>query len=129
MPDDLKICSGQEQTSQWPNSLTSRNASLSFTITQFALFHDLAARVGTASAEHSDGNRSVWFENGRKVLDYIQSDNRCSAESFKDRLQEQGVLVNEDALIPLLTNMQSLSKQWRESVGKHGELVFYVDNC
>ena len=29
----------------------------------------------------------------------------------------------------LLTNMQSLSEQWRESVGGHGELVFYVDNC
>jgi hypothetical protein len=49
------------------------------------LLHDLAARVGTASDEHSYGdNTSVWFENGRKVLDYIQSDNRFNAESFKD---------------------------------------------
>jgi hypothetical protein len=50
-----------------------------------ALFRDLAARVGTASDEHSYGdNTSVWLENGRKVLDYIQSDNRFTAESFKD---------------------------------------------
>jgi hypothetical protein len=94
-----------------------------------ALFHDLAARVGTASDEHSYGdNTSVWFENGSQVLDYIRSDNRFNAESFKDSLEEQGILVGEDALVPLLTNMQSLSELWRESVRGHGELVFYVDN-
>lgn len=94
------------------------------------LLHDLAARVGTASDEHSYGeNTAVWFEDGKKILDYIQSDRRFNALSFKGSLEEQGVIVDEDALFPLLANMQSLSEQWRESVGGHGELVFYVDNC
>ncbi len=39
------------------------------------LLHDLAARVGTASDEHSYGeNTAVWFEDGKKILDYIQAD-------------------------------------------------------
>ena len=74
-------------------------------------------------------NTAVWFEDGKKILDYIQSDRRFNSLSFKDSLDEQGVTVDEDALFPLLANMQSLSEQWRESVGGHGELVFYVDNC
>lgn len=37
--------------------------------------------------------------------------------------------MDEDVLVPLLANMQSLAEQWRESVGEHGEFVFYVDNC
>ena len=48
---------------------------------------------------------------------------------FRNLLDEQGVIVDEEALVPLLTNMRSLSEQWRESVGEHGDLVFYVDNC
>jgi hypothetical protein len=94
------------------------------------LLHDLAARVGTASDEHNYGdNTAVWLENGRIVLDYVQSDPRFNAESFKDSLKEQGLLVEVDALIPLLANMQSLSGEWLDSIGEHGELVFYVDNC
>lgn len=94
------------------------------------LLHDLAARVGTASDEHGYGDTtSVWLENGKKVLAYIQSDKRFCACSFKDSLEEQGVFVDEDALVPLLVNMRNLSEEWRESVGEHGELVFYVDNC
>jgi hypothetical protein len=92
--------------------------------------HDLAARVGTASDEHNYGeNTAVWFEDGGKVLDYLHSDPRFNAESFKDSLEEQGVLVERDALIPLVANMRRLSAKWRDSIGKHGELVFYIDNC
>ena len=36
------------------------------------------------------------------LLDYIQSDGRFSALSFQDSLDEQGVIVDEDALVPLL---------------------------
>jgi hypothetical protein len=93
------------------------------------LLHDLAGRVGIASDELSHGeNTAVWFEDGTKILDYIQSDRRFNALSFKDSLEEQGMIVDEDTLFPLLANMQSLSEQWRDSVGGHGELVFYVDN-
>jgi hypothetical protein len=94
------------------------------------LLHDLAARVGTASDEHAYGdNQVVWLENGRKVLDYMEADERFSAASFKDSLEEQGIAVNRNDLITLIDNMRSLSKQWRTSIGKHGELVFYIDAC
>jgi hypothetical protein len=72
---------------------------------------------------------AVWFESGGKALDYVRSDHRFNPESFKDSLEEQGVFVERDALAPLLANMQSLSDEWRDSIGEHGELVFYVDNC
>jgi hypothetical protein len=90
-----------------------------------ALLRDLAATVSTASDELSYGeNTAVWFEDGKKMLDYVQSDRRFNGLSFKDSLEEQGVIVDEDALFPLLANMRSLSEQWKESMGGHGELVF-----
>ena len=88
------------------------------------LLHDLAARVGTASDEHEYGDKqAVWLENGRKVLDYMEADERFSAASFNDSMEEQGIAVNRNDLITLIDNMRSLSKQWRSSIGKHGELV------
>ena len=94
------------------------------------LLHELAARVGAASDEHGYGdNQVVWLENGRKVLDYMEADERFSAASFKDSMAEQGIAVNKNDLIALIDNMRSLSKQWRSSIGKHGELVFYIDAC
>jgi hypothetical protein len=50
-------------------------------------------------------------------------------ESFKRSLGKQGLLVEAGSLAPLLANMQSLSDDWRQSVGEHGGLMFYVDNC
>jgi hypothetical protein len=92
------------------------------------LLHDLAARVGTASEEHEyGGNQVVWLENGRKILDYMEADERFSAASFNDSMEEQGIAVNRNDLITLIGNMRSLSKQWRRSIGKHGELLFYID--
>jgi hypothetical protein len=94
------------------------------------LLHDLAARVGTASDEHEYGdNQVVWLENGRKIMDYMEADERFSANSFKDSMEEQGIAVNQNGLTTLLDNMRSLSKQWRSSIGEHGELVFYIDAC
>ena len=94
------------------------------------LLHDLAARVGTTSDEHEYGdNQVVWLENGRKVLDYMESDESFSAASFRDSMEEQGIAVNQNGLTTLIDNMRSLSKQWRGSIGKHGELVFYIDAC
>ena len=84
------------------------------------LLHDLAARVGTASDEH---------EYGSKVLDYIEADKRFDAASFKDSLEEQGVVTDQNHLTTLTANMRSLVKQWRSSIGERGELVFYIDAC
>jgi hypothetical protein len=97
------------------------------------LLHDLAARVGTASDEHNYGdNIAVWLEDGSRVLDYIETDRRFNAESFKDSLEEQGLPMNTDEvseLAALLHNMRSLASQWRNSSGERGELVFYIDAC
>ena len=94
------------------------------------LLHDLAARAGTASDEHEYGDKqAVWLENGRKVLDYMEADERFNAASFKDSMEEQAVVVNENDLASLIDNMRSLVKQWRTSLGEHGELVFYIDAC
>lgn len=94
------------------------------------LLHDLAARVGTASDEHEYGdNKSIWLEDGKKVLDYMEADERFDAASFKDSMEEQGVVINENDLTTLIDNMRSLSKQWRNSIGERGELVFCIDAC
>jgi hypothetical protein len=95
-----------------------------------ALLHDLAARVGTASDEHEYGdNKAVWLEDGNKVLDYVEADERFDAASFKDSMEEQGTAVNKNDLTTLIENMRSLVKQWRSSIGERGELVFYIDAC
>ena len=61
-----------------------------------ALLHDLAARVGTASDEHEYGdNKAVWLEDGNRVLDYMEADERFNAASFKDSMEEQGVRAGE----------------------------------
>ena len=95
-----------------------------------ALLHDLAARVGTPSDEHEYGdNKAVWFEHGNKVLDYMEADERFNAASFKDSMEEQGVVIDKNNLTTLIDNMRSLVGQWRSSIGEHGELVFYIDAC
>jgi hypothetical protein len=64
-----------------------------------ALLHDLAARVGTASDEHEYGdNKAVWLEDGNRVLDYMETDERFNAASFRDSLEEQGVVINKNDL-------------------------------
>ena len=94
------------------------------------LLHDLAARVSTASDEHEYGDKqAVWLENGRKVLDYMEADERFSAASFEDSMAEQGITVSKNDLIALIDNMRSLAKAVAESILERGELVFYIDAC
>jgi hypothetical protein len=94
------------------------------------LLHDLAARAGSASDDRDSGDYTrVWFEDGKKVLEYIERDERFNADSFFDSLDEQGVTVSKDDLTALLGNMRNLVPQWRGSAGEDGELVFYVDFC
>jgi hypothetical protein len=40
-----------------------------------------------------------------------------------------GITVSQNDLIALIDNMRGLSKQWRSSIGKRRELVFYIDAC
>jgi hypothetical protein len=37
------------------------------------------------------------------------------------------VVINKNDLSTLIENIRSLARQWRSSIGKHGELTFYVD--
>ena len=75
-----------------------------------ALLHDLAARVGTASDAHEYGdNKAVWLEDGGKVLDYMEADERFSAESFRDGMEEQGITVSRNDLLTLIDNMLLLA--------------------
>jgi len=79
------------------------------------LLHDLAARVGTVSDEHEYGdNKAVWLEDGNKVLDYMGADERFNAASFKDSLEEQGIVINQNDLSILIANMRGLVKQVAE---------------
>jgi hypothetical protein len=65
------------------------------------LLHDLAARVDAASEEHEYGeNTAVWLEDGKKVLDYVEADERFRAASFKASLEEQGIAVTKIRLTP-----------------------------
>ena len=57
----------------------------------------------------------------------MEADERFSAASLEDSMEEQGFAVNRNDLIALIDHMQSWSKQWRTSIGKRGELVFYID--
>jgi len=59
----------------------------------------------------------------------MEADARFSAASFNDSMEEQGIAVNRNDLLTVIDNMRSLSKQSRRSIGKHGELVFYIDAC
>jgi hypothetical protein len=95
-----------------------------------ALLHDIAPRVGTASDEHEYGdNKAIWLEEGTKVLDYMEADERFNAASFKESLEEQGIVINQNDLSALIDNMRGLVTQWRSSIGERGELVFYTDVC
>jgi hypothetical protein len=95
-----------------------------------ALLHDLAARAGTASDEHEYGdNTAVWFQDGNKVLDYMEAGERFNTASFKDSLAEQGIVINQNDLSTLIDNMWGLVNQRRNSIGEHGELIFYIDAC
>ena len=59
----------------------------------------------------------------------MEADERFNAASFRDSLEEQGIAVNKNDLTTLTDNMRSLANQWRNSIGEHGELVFYIDAC
>ena len=92
------------------------------------LLHDLAARVGTSSDEKTYGElTAIWFEDGKQILDYIETDSRFNSASFADSLEEQGDIVDKGDLESLVHNMKNSASAWRKSIGEHGELVFYID--
>lgn len=87
-----------------------------------------APREGTASDEHEDGDiRAIWLEDGNKILNYTEADERFNAASFRDGMEEQGVVIHKNDLTILIENRRTLARLWRRSIGEHGELVFYID--
>ena len=61
------------------------------------------------------------------IPDYRSTSDNKGAYALRRMGGDTAHLV--DALIPLLANMQILSGEWLDSIGEHGELVLYVDNC
>jgi hypothetical protein len=47
--------------------------------------------------EYGD-KKAVGVEDGTKVLDYIEPDEGSNSASFKDGVEEQGVVINKNAL-------------------------------
>jgi len=94
------------------------------------LLHDLAARADTSTCEEQYGDIiAMWFEDGKKVLDYVEQDRRFNAASFKDSLEEQGVTAEKADLAALIETMKTLLQPWRSAIGVHGELLFHVHAC
>ena len=58
------------------------------------LLHDLAARVGTESDDHEYRDKhAVWLEDGRKVLDYMEADERFGARVSETVRKNKGELL------------------------------------
>ena len=74
-------------------------------------------------------NTETTRQSGNRVLDYMEADERFNAASFKDSMEEQGIVIDRNDLSTLIENMRTLVKQWRSSIGERGELVFYIDAC
>jgi len=81
------------------------------------------AEILDIPSEHHNyaDNISVWFENGNKLLDYIES------PSFTAPSVAKLTRLNAKDIAPLINNMKVLSGNWRKAIGSHGELHFYVD--
>lgn len=87
------------------------------------LLHDLAARVGTATDEHEYGdNKAVWFEDGNKILGYVETDEHFNAPVLRRAWKSSEIFPNENDLATLIDHMRSLARQWRSSIGEHSVL-------
>ena len=87
-----------------------------------SLLRRISQELGVPSEHHNYGdNISVWVEDGKKLLDHIES----------ERFTAKGVAaltgLKAKALTPLVRNMKALARQWQKAIGAHGELHFYVD--
>jgi len=92
------------------------------------LFHELAGRADTLCSENDYGDKTaIWIQDGKKLLDIIESDPDFTAESLQKSLEDAGVDVNPGDLASLISNMCNLAASWRSSINNEGELRFYVD--
>ena len=92
-----------------------------------ALFAELAQRVATEYDEGEYGElTAVWFENGKGLLDYIESNPNFNPLSLHETLSNNGYEIEEKALGALMHNMKNLVPVWRKSLHE-GALRFYVD--
>ena len=86
------------------------------------LLRRLADSLDIASEHHNYAdNVSVWIEDGNKLLDHLES------QQFTARCLARLTGLKVQALKPLIGNMKALAGKWRNSIGTHGELHFYVD--
>ena len=86
------------------------------------LLRGIADRLNIPSEHHTYAdNVSVWIEDGKKLLDHMES------RHFTVRLAAAITGLEAKVLKPLVGNMKALSRTWRSAIGSHGELHFYVD--
>ena len=93
-----------------------------------ALFHELSARADTLCSETDYGDKTaIWIQDGKKLLDIIESGPDFTPESLQKSLKDTGVKVNAGDLKSLISNMHNLAASWRKSIDNAGELRFYAD--
>jgi hypothetical protein len=86
------------------------------------LLRRVADSLEIPSEQHNYAdNVSVWIEDGKKLLDYIES------RRFTPSAVAQLTGLDAKAIEPLIGNMKMLSRKWGRAIGAHGELHFYVD--
>jgi hypothetical protein len=86
------------------------------------LLRRISGVLGIPSEHHNYAdNISVWIENGKKFLDYVESRRFTAAKAAAL------VGLTAKSLKPLVGNMKVLSRTWRRAIGSRGELHFYVD--
>ncbi len=92
-------------------------------------FNELADRIGDSTSENEYGEQtSVFFTDGKGLLDYAETSPEFTPESFMGCYSED----TEDAelfehLKYLMVAFRAYVPEWRKSIDKHGTLTFYVD--
>lgn len=94
-----------------------------------AFLNELAERVGDSTSENEYSEvTSVYFREGKALLDYVENDPGFTVDSFMDSLpgNSQDEEKREN-LEYLMSNFKSMASEWRKSIDKDGNLTFYVD--
>ena len=84
----------------------------------------LLCELGDASLNNYGEYRSVWIQEGQAFLDLIKKKNLITRE-LPEQIRE---LIPDEYLKPLLQNLRSLAKEWKDSLDPvDGSLTFYID--
>lgn len=79
---------------------------------------------GKVSSNDYDEVNVVWIEDGRKFLDYIDSNDVDQLMSDKGEIED---LDDADQVRTVLSNIKNMSTEWQQHIHKDGSLRFYID--